>query len=1007
MYGWTAEEAIGKNIYELIVPEESKDTAREIIKTLRRGEPWTGEAVVVRRDGSRLPIFIFDAPLLNDRGEHVGIIGVHADITEEQHTRQILHEREEMLRLILAHSPDTMFFQDRDLRYVWIVNPTANLPEALIIGKTDDDFSGVVNQAEREAAKRGVIETGKPSYFEVQLRKPDGSERWQGAVYVPRRDGEGNILGLFGYARDITEIKRSMRRMQEFSAELDRKIRERTAELEELYRALHDEREMLQSIIDHIPVMITFFGPNKRIKMANREFERLTGWSENEIHATNMMEAAFPDRGYRKKIMEYMDEARPGWMDQTLRIKDGSLLESSWANVRLSDGSLIGIGIDNTERKRAELELARYRDRLEELVKARTSELMETNCRLEDEIAERIRAEEALMVSEERFRLALENSRTSVYTQDRDLRYTWLFHSNFDLSADDVRGKTYRDLYTPEEAAIQEGIAHRVMETGRGEQGEIILSRYGPARFFHYTIEPLRDASGLVTGVIGAATDITGIGKAYRALRRSEKKYRSLVKNANSIILRYAPDGKILYMNDFGLRFYAWRKEEIIGQSIRKLIPGKANEPFDQAALVWDVVKNSRQFRNFEREAIRRNGERITVAWTNTPLFDDRGNLIEILAIGNDITELKRVEMALRVSEERYRAVSELMSDFAYLFRIGPGNYAVLEWAAGPIERISGYPLEELKTLESWTALLYPEDRDRVIHSMKLSLAGPRESTDEYRVVTKRGEVRWFRVYSHSIWDEKENRIVQVYGAARDITEHRRLEENIRKLRKDQEAFLAHEVKNLLIPLHVYAENLLGSAESLSGEQRESLDKIKASTDRAFDFITNFTRLYDLESGTFTLHRKKRCLAEIVRKTVEEITPAAKKQGVSLLLENDGIEAHMDMDAHLLPGVFFNLILNAVEHVSRLKDPREKTVRVGIVRQKGKTAVHIHNRGEPIPPERLATFFDKFNTGPEKRHGIGLGTTYAALVTRAHGGEITVTSNAKEGTTVSVIFATR
>ncbi|MHB9030285.1 MAG: PAS domain S-box protein, partial [Candidatus Latescibacterota bacterium] len=818
MYDWTAEEAIGENIYEMIVPEESQVTAREIIQTLRRGEPWTGEAIVQRRDGSRFPIFIFDTPLLNDRGEHAGIIGVHADISREKGVERVLREREEMLRLILAHSPDTMFFQDRDLRYVWSVNPTARLPEKLIIGKTDDDFSGVVNKSEREAVKRSVIETGEPRYFEVLLRKPDGSERWQGAVYVPRRDEEGNILGIFGYSRDITEVKRAMQRMQEFSAELDRKVRERTAELEELYRALHDERETLQSIVDNIPVMITFFEPDRAMRTANREFERLTGWSVNEIRSMNIMEALFPDRKYRKKITEYMEAAPKGWMDQTLRIKNGGKIESSWANMRLSDGSLIGIGIDITGRKRAEAELARYRERLEDLVKARTAALMETNRRLEEEIAERVQAEEAQRVSEERFRLALSNSRTSVYTQDRDLRYTWLFHSNFGLSTDEVRGKSYRDLYPPEEAALQEGIARRVMETGRGEQGEIILSRNGAPRFFHYTMEPLREASGNISGVIGAATDITGIGKAYQALRRSERKYRSLVKNANSIILRYAPDGKILYLNDFGLRFFAWRKEEIVGRCIMKIIPGKEHEPFNQAGLVWDVVKNTQRFRNFEQENIRENGVRVTVAWTNTPIYDDKGNLVEILAIGNDITGLKRAENALRLSEERYRAVSELMSDFAFLFRTGPGNYAVLEWIAGPVERISGYSLEELKTLGSWTGLIYPEDRDRVMKIIRAHITEPRESTDEYRAVTKQGEVRWFRVYSHSVWDEKEGRVVLVYGAARDITERRRLEENITRLRKEQEAFLAHEVKNLLIPLHVYAESLLLSTENLSGE---------------------------------------------------------------------------------------------------------------------------------------------------------------------------------------------
>ncbi|MHB9031160.1 MAG: sensor histidine kinase, partial [Candidatus Latescibacterota bacterium] len=71
-------------------------------------------------------------------------------------------------------------------------------------------------------------------------------------------------------------------------------------------------------------------------------------------------------------------------------------------------------------------------------------------------------------------------------------------------------------------------------------------------------------------------------------------------------------------------------------------------------------------------------------------------------------------------------------------------------------------------------------------------------------------------------------------------------------------------------------------------------------------------------------------------------------------------------------------------------------------RERNRYVILINNKGAPIPPERLASFFEKFNVGPEKKGGTGLGTSYASLVTKAHGGDITASSNAEEGTTVTI-----
>jgi PAS domain S-box-containing protein len=130
--------------------------------------------------------------------------------------------------------------------------------------------------------------------------------------------------------------------------------------------ALRHERELLQAIIDAIPVMITMYEPNTQVLRLNREFERLIGWTAREAAGVSLMEACYPDPLHREEVRAFMDSCRPGWMDTVMRTRDGRELQTSWANIRLSDDTRIGIGLDISERKRGELALQRANEQLRE-----------------------------------------------------------------------------------------------------------------------------------------------------------------------------------------------------------------------------------------------------------------------------------------------------------------------------------------------------------------------------------------------------------------------------------------------------------------------------------------------------------------------------------------------------------------------------------------------------------------------------------------------------------------
>jgi len=164
----------------------------------------------------------------------------------------------------------------------------------------------------------------------------------------------------------------------------------------------------------------------------------------------------------------------------------------------------------------------------------------------------------------------------------------------------------------------------------------------------------------VVTSLLLAAT-VAERASAEDSLRQSEIKYRELVENANSIILKLDTDGNITFFNEFAQKFFGYDEKEIIGKNaVGTIIPQTDTTGNDLAAKLRDILENPEQYTRNENESIRRSGDRVWVSWANKPLFDAAGNFVGMLAIGTDITDRRRAEMALyKLNEELEFRVKE------------------------------------------------------------------------------------------------------------------------------------------------------------------------------------------------------------------------------------------------------------------------------------------------------------------------------------------------------------
>jgi PAS domain S-box-containing protein len=208
----------------------------------------------------------------------------------------------------------------------------------------------------------------------------------------------------------------------------------------------------------------------------------------------------------------------------------------------------------------------------------------------------------------------------------------------------------------------------RVALTGRPEKFEI---EFKPAGTW-FSISVYSTEKEYFVAVFD---DITPRKRAEEELLKSETKYRELVQNANSIILRRNPEGNVTFFNEFAQSFFGYTEDEIIGRNIvGAIVPETESTGRDLAFIIRDIGEHPEKYTTNENENILKNGERVWVAWTNKAIRDENGNIVEILGIGNDITARKRAEeekdklQVQLLQGQKIQAIGQLAGGIAHDF---------------------------------------------------------------------------------------------------------------------------------------------------------------------------------------------------------------------------------------------------------------------------------------------------------------------------------------------------
>jgi two-component system, NarL family, sensor kinase len=225
----------------------------------------------------------------------------------------------------------------------------------------------------------------------------------------------------------------------------------------------------------------------------------------------------------------------------------------------------------------------------------------------------------------------------------------------------------------------------------------------------------LYDSQGRLIGQFGVQRDVSDRKQVEEALRKSEANYRNLVKTANSIINRFDTQGRIRYINDYGLKFFGYEEHEILGRTLLEtIIPEIDSCGGDLKPFVHDLLHNPQSYLQTENENRCRDGRRVWVAWSNQAILDEQGQLVEILSVGNDITQRKYAEAALQRSETKFRNIFENSQVGIFRSRLSDG--LILD-ANQRLADLFGYdsPEDVIEIEHSTDVYVNPGDREYVV----------------------------------------------------------------------------------------------------------------------------------------------------------------------------------------------------------------------------------------------------------------------------------------------------
>ena len=947
--GLTQAEAQGDGWASALHPDDRDRVVAEWYAAAQAGHEFAMEYCLQRPDGQIAWVSGSAVAIRDADGAIEGYFGTTTDVTARKQAGDALRETENRYRTLVEHLPAITYVAALDdASSTLYTSPQIESILGFSQAEWMADHTLWFQQIHADDRARVLADVersrgvGTPVPSEYRMLTRDGQVKWFHDTRALVRDETGRPLFLQGVMFDITERKQAEEALRE-SEERFRRFAESTSE----GIGIHENGILLD---------------------ANPTFARMWGYEPAELIGREVMTLIAPES--RDFVM------------QKIRAGYEQLYET------------VGCKKDQTTFP------------IEVLGRAIPYHGRTVRAALIYDISERRQAEAALQQSEELYRLITENTVDLISVLDQQMRTVYASPSYWQVLGYDpaeMIGTSAVDLIHPDDMAL--AMEKMGMLATQGTAQATVRYRHADESWrwieAHAT-QVLQDGTHYI---VAAGHDVTERELAAEALRESEARYRMVVKNLPLSVYEIDHDGRLLSINQAGLR--------MIGAEDAAQVHGSAY--LDVLPIADDAQFAALMARAYAGESLEIdhsgmvNGQQRVFTSTLFPLVDADGAVRKLTGMTQDITERFQMRLEAEMERDRLDAVLESSNDAVIMIDLDRHvvllNRAFSHFFGIDAEEALGMPGEQVLA-KSWEHFEQPEQFLKTVESL---LADPqREASGEVTVLlpTRRALV-W---YSGSARTRAETHLGRLF-IFRDATREKEAD----LLKTEFISIVSHELRTPLTSIKGFTDLILdGDAGEVNAEVREFLEIVKVSADQLVTITDDILETSRIESGKIKLKPQAVIVSEVLQSVAAAIQGiiGAKEQTLVIDLPPDLPQVYADPER--LVQIFTNLLSNAHKYTpaqggitvrARLTyDPSDAHL-VQAEGADGWVVISIADTGIGIAPDDQQHLFSRFyrvsSADTQGIGGTGLGLNITQSLVELHGGTIWVESERGRGSTFS------
>src|SRR5215204_25921 len=610
------------------------------------------------------------------------------------------------------------------------------------------------------------------------------------------------------------------------------------------------------------------------------------------------------------------------------------------------------------------------------------------------DVTDRKVAEASALDEHKRLAFHVENTPLAVIEWDHEfkvLRWSPAAQKLFGWKADDVLGKRFSewDFVVPDDYDVVNQISRRQNE-GQERHGisrNRNKTKLGSILYCEWYNSALYNEAGKLVSVLSLVLDVTVATRIEEALRKSEAQYRLLFEsNPQAMWVYDLATLRFLAVNDAAVRHYGYSRAEFLDMTIKDIRPAE-DVPVLEKYLSAEGAEldHAGEWRHKKKD-----GTIINVNVTANRLSFG-GRAAEFVLV-RDVTEQKKAETALRISEDRYRDLVDNSHELICTHDLEGRVLSVNPWAA----RVLGYPQNSLVGINIRDGLL-PEYRVKFDEYLRtVTTEGSARGVMKVRTAT--GETRLWEYYNTLRTEGVEKPIVR--GMAHDATERREALKREKEARMEAEAAnrvkdeflstLSHELRTPLTAIMGWADLLLHD-EVDPDKKPQAIETIFRNANSQCQLINDLLEVSRIITGKLRLEFVSCELDSVIEAAAESIRPTAEAKGVRLQVLLEPGVGPVFGDRERLQQIVWNLLSNGVKFTRK-----GGLVQITLQRINSHIEIVVNDSGIGIKPDFLPHVFDRFRQadGSTTRiyGGLGLGLAIVRHLVELHGGTVAADS---------------